>query len=380
MKSHLDNDDLREIRGNVDWRELFQALEIRRDERKSRTDDWWGHSPFSPDERTPSFHMNDSGWYCHSTGQGGGPVELVQRLQGCNCYEAGRWLVEHGVSHLQALTRRMARNSTTSKAEPEEYVSTRTEQRPEVKENPTLRQDLRPHLSSDHFTFRERGIPPEALAELGAGYYAGSPRSRSPLKGRLVFQIRGVRESDTGTLEAAVLSHIGRATTEEQEREGGKWHFYAGFHASLELYNQDMVVLDAAAVHQAHETGHVLIVEGCFDVAKLWSAGIRNVVAAFGAHLSGEQVARLQWISERSGTNRVLVLFDRDQDGSEPNRQGAQRAVELVRSAGLEADSFDWGMQFRDRRRGTVGIAKTITDPCELTIEQVRWLRDKGIL
>lgn len=111
MKKHLSAADLKEVRDNTDWRDLFWAFGIRKDDRRSREDNWWGFSPFNADERTPSFHVNDNGWYCHSTGQGGGPIELVQRLQGCNCYEAGKWLLAHGVSHLQRNTRDRARRA-----------------------------------------------------------------------------------------------------------------------------------------------------------------------------------------------------------------------------------------------------------------------------
>ena len=379
MNRHLDNDELRAIRANVEWRRLFEAMGIRKDDRKSRPDDWWGFSPFNPDEHTASFHMNDNGWYCHSSAQGGGPVELVQRLEGCSCYDAGRWLVEHGVSQLQCDTRDRARRTATGKLPNQQRVR-EADRGERQKRNQPVRQDLRPLLTTDHAAFRDRGILPEVLEELGAGYYEGCPRSRSPLRGRLVFQIRGLSVDADDNAQPVILSHIGRATTEEQEHATGKWLFYAGFHASLELYNQDKVALDPEARRQAAEGGRLILVEGCLDVAKLWSAGIRNTVASFGAHLSEEQAARLRLLSDRLGTDGVLVFFDRDQDGSEPNRQGAQRAVDLLQGTGLDAAEFDWGIQFRDRRRGAVGIPETITDPCEFTAEQLRWLRGKAIL
>jgi len=373
MNRHLDAADLKEVRDNTDWRDLFHALGIQKDDRKSREDDWWGYSPFNPDERTPSFHVNDNGWYCHSTSQGGGPVELVQRLQGCNCYEAGKWLLENGVSHLQRDTRGRARRAadTTPAGDPDAS---------EEKKNPPIRQDLKPQLRTDHPEFQARDIPAAVLEELGIGYFAGSSRSRSPLKERIVFQIRGVRSDNRGNLSPVILSHIGRATTNEQAEEEGKWLFYAGFHSSLELYNQDMLFLDKEAQRQVTDTQRVVLVEGCFDVAKLYSAGIRNAVASFGAHASHEQVSRLREIAEHAGVNRVLVFFDRDQDGSEPNREGAQRVARQLTDAGFDAAVFDWNARFADRRRGEVGIPQPITDPCEFTVEQLKWLRRQGLV
>lgn len=378
MKRRLDNEDLRTIRANAEWRRLFEVLDIRKDERKSRPGDWWGFSPFNASERTPSFHMNDNGWYCHSSAQGGGPIELVQRLQGCNCYEAGKWLLANGVSHLQRDTRGRTRRAAETTSAGNRGVETVTAG--EEKVNPPIRQDLRPNLQAEHPEFQLRGISAPVLEELGIGFYAGGSRSRSPLKDRVVFQIRGVREDNPGHVKPVILSHIGRATTTEQAEEDGKWLFYSGFHSSLELYNQDMLFLDPEAQRQMTDTQRVVVVEGCFDVAKLYSAGIRNVVATFGAHASMEQASRLREIADHAGVNGVLVFFDRDQDGSEPNRQGAQRVAEQLADAGFDATVFDWDARFADRRRGEVGIPQSITDPCEFTVEQLSWLRKQGLV
>lgn len=83
-------ENLDEIRASVDWQALFAGLGLRKAEQKSKPSDWWAFSPFH-DEKTPSFHMAAGGvWYDFSIGEGGGPIELVQRLEGGNCYEAGR--------------------------------------------------------------------------------------------------------------------------------------------------------------------------------------------------------------------------------------------------------------------------------------------------
>ena len=82
--AHLD-----EIRASVNWQALFAGLGLRKAEAKSKAHDWWAFSPFH-EEKTPSFHMAPGGvWYDFSIGEGGGPIELVQRLEGGNCYEAG---------------------------------------------------------------------------------------------------------------------------------------------------------------------------------------------------------------------------------------------------------------------------------------------------
>lgn len=366
-------ENLTQIRQNTNWRQLFAALRISKDPKKSKDHDWWAKSPFRPDERTASFHMNARGWYCHATGQGGGPIELVQRLHpGMHCFDAGRWLLEHGVSRIVADVRedllRLEEDEGSSKAA-------------EPSENQPIRQDLRSQLSASHRLCASRGIPAEVYRELGAGYLDRPPRKSGrpdPLNHRIVFQIRGLKESEKGDLQPVVLGHMGRATTEEQEDRDGKWWTYAGFRKSLELYNLDHVILNDQAIEQAKDTEHVLVVEGPFDVARLYAAGIRNVVATFGAYLSTAQLRRLDLIAEIAGANRFLFFYDRDRAG----REGAARALEAVTSSGLdlEADVFDWDRVWPSPVRGDVGIPSSITDPAEFSIGQLQWLRHEGIL
>jgi len=369
----IDNERLREIRQNTDWQALFGALRIEKDEKKSRENDWWGKSPFSPGEKTASFHLNSEGWYCFSTHQGGGPIELVQQVFRLNCYEAGRWLLDSGVSSIQAETRA----SAAAMVAPSPAARSTA-----PKENLPIRPDLRPLLSSRHPEFERRGIPAEVLAELGAGYLdrLNKEGKTNPLNQRLVFQVRGLKAEEGGPLRPVVLTHMGRATTAEQEAEHGKWWLYSGFRKSLELYNLDLAILDLEAKRQATTTGHVLIVEGAFDVAKLYSAGIRNVVATFGAHLAAEQLPRCELLAEQLSIERFLLFYDRDQAGDDPEKQGFIQAADMLLGRGFEVQLFDWTRTFPSPRRGEVAIPERIGDPCDFTAEQLAWLRAEGKL
>lgn len=366
----LTAEHLTSIRQNTDWRQLFQALHLDRDPRKSNDQDWWSKSPFQPDERTASFHINDRGWYCHSTGQGGGSIELVQRLHdGMTCYEAGRWLIDRGISLLVTGTRSEVAAVAPGAVEQESEPT-----------NKPIRQDLRSQLNSTHPLFEARSIPPAVLEELGAGYLdrpVRQEKARNKINHRLVFQIRGVEAQEDGKLQPVILGHIGRATTTEQEEQDGKWWTFPTFHKSLELYNADGVLLDEEARRQANASGQVLLVEGCFDVAKLLAAGIRNVVAPFGSSLSEAQLQRLRFISKHLDVQRFLVWFDRDQAG----QAGTQAAVDAINAVeGLSAQPFDWQQTWTTAQRGTVGIPETIGDPCDFSVEQLQWLRQQGVL
>ncbi len=366
----LTSEHLTSIRQNAQWHQLFEALQIEKDQRKSRDDDWWGKSPFKPDERTASFHINDRGWYCHATGQGGGALELVQRLHGVSCYEAGRWLVEQGISEVVANVRREVQASTTSSNKGEEKA-----------ENRPIRQDLCSQLSTEHPAFAAREIPRQVLEDLGAGYLERPPRKNGrpdPMNHRLVFQIRGLQEDQAGYMQPVILGHMGRATSAEQEQSDGKWWTYSGFKKRLEIYNIDVAILEDEARSQIGDTDHLIIVEGCFDVAKLRAAGIHNAVATFGAHLSQEQLSRLDLIAELTGVDRFLIWYDRDQDGTTPNGQGAVQAAQSITRRGYEVDVFDWNRCFSSPRRPSIPIPAEITDPAEFSVDQLRWLRFEG--
>jgi hypothetical protein len=434
---------LSEIRERADWRRVFEALWLEQ-AKGSKPDDWWASSPFSEDIH-PSFHMSDKGWYCHSTGQGGGVIELVQKVmetrgRAMNCFEAGRWLMENGLSTVEeegwkgkgeatgeggkhkptnpgkqeepaAMSGEKGKSGTggregngpylgpgggpeteteagpgsgtgsTEGSKPDDYPEPEERAGKEVserRENRPIRQTLTPLLEKEHEELKRRGIGRETCDYLGCGYLPPG-HSKSPLRGRIVFQVRGVREEREGELRPVILTHVGRAVTAEEAEEWGKWRAYEGFLKSLELYNIDHALLDAAAALQARETGHVIVAEGCFDVAKLVEAEIGNAVATFGSHLSAEQLRRLDLIADRLGVRRFLFCYDRDRAG----RDGAAKALELIgkeRAGRYTAEAFDWEMAFPSPARGEVKIPEAIGDLCEFRVEQLEWLRAKKVI
>lgn len=117
--------------------------------------------------------------------------------------------------------------------------------------------------------------------------------------------------------------------------------------------------------------------EGCFDIAALAEAGILNGGATFGAHLAEEQLPRLKEAAGATGISRFRVWYDRDPAG----RAGQDQALVLINgSGGLTADGFDWEAAFPSPVRGPVQIPDTLTDPGEFSGEQLRWLREQGVI
>jgi DNA primase len=189
----------------------------------------------------------------------------------------------------------------------------------------------------------------------------------------LVFQVRSVNDIEAVEPKSVILSHMGQATTPAQVEEVGKWTYYKGFKKSLELYNIDQVRLDPEAQAQVEETGRLILVEGCFDVAKCVEAGVKNVMASFGASLNPAQIIKLHLLKEIVGAKEILVWFDRDKPGTTAQAQ----AITALEADGLTVKGFDWDQTLRSDVRADIGIPDTVQDPGDLTAVQIQWLITK---
>ena len=366
----LEPEYLDEIRASVDWQALFTGLGLRKAEQRSKPNDWWAFSPFH-EEKTPSFHMAAGGvWYDFSIGEGGGPIELVQRLEGGNCYEAGRQILENGWAHASVdlgkhvtSTRDSVRRGVTSAVTGGNDAETVV--------NDPIRQDLL-KLCEYHPAIEARGISEETCALLGIGYL---PQGRSPLKGRIVFQVADARvmKKSSGEHERVILSHLGRAISDETDP---KYLFYQGFHKSSELHAQEILLLHEDAAEQVRSTGTILLTEGPFDVAKALEAGFRNVVGSFGAALSKAQASKLAAMARELGADRIRIAYDRDEAG----REGAAKAVGKLTELELKVEIFDWSAAIARGPQGDVFIPTEVQDLADFSIKQLQWLRQRGWL
>jgi len=133
--------------------------------------------------------------------------------------------------------------------------------------------------------------------------------------------------------------------------------------------------LDKEARHQAGKFG-LILVEGCFDVAKLVAAGCRNVGALMGSNISAEQIERLTWIRSRLRLPYILLFLDRDRAGQE----AAGKAQERLGKHNLTVTVFDWNQKVSLNGQTAEPIPESIQDPADMSVEQHRALRRQGIL
>lgn len=168
--------------------------------------------------------------------------------------------------------------------------------------NPPLTFQLK-NLAPDHPYLKQRGLADETIKTFGLGY-----AKRGLLKGRIAIPWH----DEQGNL----IAYVGRATTEEQEKEG-KYKIPAGFKKSLSVWNLNR------AKEYSVECG-LIVVEGFFGCMWLWQLGYRNVCALIGADMSEAQG---QLISNAVGPDGWVTLL---LDGDEAGKKGAVQAAGIL--------------------------------------------------
>jgi len=336
----MERENLPEIWQNANWKRLIEVFGLEVDhKRRCKSDEIWIKSPFTNEKRA-SLHVNlkENIFKDFSSGKGAnmGILNFCQELlrqqgQEMNCYEVAGWMIEKGIS--------MVADRSSEEAERDEKGKDRIS-RGGLKgpdENRPIKVDLRRWLQSGHPELQRRGVTDATCQYLGCGFLPEKPQGkrRSPLNGRVVFQVRGVSQNGSD-LRPVILTHVGRALTWEQEKTEGKYWGYP-FYRGLEIYNQDKLLLDPRARHQVEHFGLVLV-EGFFDVAALVESGLLNVGALMGAQMSDKQVTRLKFIGSRVAIPKITLFLDRDEAGI----TGSEKALSLLRNNGFSVDVFDW--------------------------------------
>jgi DNA primase len=169
------------------------------------------------------------------------------------------------------------------------------------------------NLDTAHPYLTERGFTPETIAHFGAGYHGG----KGIMHGRVVIPIHQV----DGTL----IGYAGRWPGNEPPEGEGKYKLPPGFHKSLELFN----------IHRAKECARehgLVLVEGYFDVLRLYQLGICHAVALMGSSLSEAQE---KLILDAVGPHgRLTLLFDGDTSSRTITEDALER---LSRNAHVKA-------------------------------------------
>jgi len=357
-KNDVSHETLPQVWQNADWLKVIEVFGLE-PQKQGKTDEVWLRSPFTGEEKA-SLHvnLNQNIFKDFSSGKGGGILNFCQDLlghqgQSMNCYQVAGWMLENGISDIAQGERPIAPKLCTPK------------------ENKPVKADLRPFSQTGHAALEQRGISKKACRYLGCGYLPENPAGpKSPLNGRLVFQVRGIDQD----LKPVIISHVGRALTDQQaDSDGRYWGF--PFHKKLEVYNQDKLLTDPSAREQVERFG-LILVEGFFDVAALVSAGCLNVGALMGSHITSGQIDRLKFMASHVAIGEITLFLDRDEAG----RKGMLRAASLLTQNGFAVKVFDWDRKFERPGCLPVGISPLIKDPADMSGAQIKYLRKHEII
>jgi DNA primase len=298
-----------------------------------------GLCPFHQ-EKTPSFTVNgEKGiFHCFGCGTGGDVVKFVQLHQKSTFPEAVRYLAQRAGLSLPELEGgpedRMAAAEREALVRLHEDALAFFEAHLVSPAGARARQelqnrDLRPETIQ---TFRY-GYAPAAGRDTLAARFASKkvPRElqlRSGLivereGGRLVDRFRNRLMIPIARDTGAVIAFGGRALDEGQVPKYLNSPETPIYTKGRTLYGLD-VTKGAVRKHN-----YCVLVEGYFDLAQVWQAGVQPVVAVSGTALTGSQVR----ILKRFAT-KVVLSFDPDSAG----QGAAARSSELLVAEGFQVN------------------------------------------
>ncbi|MBI5771954.1 MAG: toprim domain-containing protein [Verrucomicrobia bacterium] len=173
------------------------------------------------------------------------------------------------------------------------------------------------HLELDaaHPYLVERGLTPETIQQFGLGFCA-----KGVMAQRIAIPIHNVG--------GELVGYAGRWPGHPPD-ERPKYRLPDGFKKSVEVFN-------LARAKQEPPELPLVIVEGFFDVIKLWQLGVKKCVALMGSSLSAAQEALLA--QHLTASSQVIVMFDEDDAGREGRDEVLRR---LAARAFVRVVAFD---------------------------------------
>jgi DNA primase len=299
---------------------------------------WKGLCPFHG-EKTPSFQVNgEKGvFHCFGCGVGGDVIKFVELYDKVTFPEAVRQLAARvGITVPEA-------------EDSKEDADTQRDRDALLKVHEVAAAWFREQLAtpagaSARRQLQDRGLTTETVERIGAGY---APSSREALKGRLTREgfsipllLRGglLVQRDQGTVldrfrnrlmipihrdNGAIVAFGGRAMDAGQQPKYLNSPETPIYVKGRTLYG---LHLSKASIARAK---HAVMVEGYFDFAQAFQAGITNVVASSGTALTAAQAKLLKRFA-----SKVVLSFDPDAAG----QGAAARSSELLVAEGFQVN------------------------------------------
>ena len=298
-----------------------------------------GLCPFHQ-EKTPSFNVNpDKGIFkCFGCGVGGDVIKFIELYQKISFPEAVRQLAQ-----------RAGMAVPETEGGPDERAAA-AEREALVKLHEVAAEFYREQLATPaggraRRELESRGLSPETLRIFGYGYapaggrdtlagrfadqkVAGALQFRSGLVveregGRLVDRFRNRLMIPIARDSGAIVAFGGRALEEGQVPKYLNSPETPIYIKGRTLYGLDVT---KAAIRKHN---YCVLVEGYFDLAQVWQAGIQPVVASCGTALTNAQARVLKRFA-----SKVVLSFDPDAAG----QGAATRSSEMLVSEGFQVN------------------------------------------
>jgi DNA primase len=255
-----------------------------------------------------SFELKRNVFHCFACGVSGSVIDFVAQMEACSLPAAvatiARWCgVDSGETALQ--DRPTGRGATHASSDAD------------AQSNRPLAFAL--ELDPSHAYFEKRRVAPATVHTFGLGYCA-----RGIMRGRVCIPVHNK--------EGALIGYAGRWPTDILPSGVPRYRLPKGFKKSAVIFN----------LHRVTRSEHLVIVEGCWSVFRLWELGIA-AVALMGRSLS---IMQEQLLAASDARYLTLLL-----DGDEPGRTAATallprlartwfvRSVDLP--AGTQPDTVD---------------------------------------
>jgi DNA primase len=301
----------------IDFRALKAAVKMEQvlahygltEQFKRSNDSLSGPCPIHRGTHATQFRVSISKncWNCFSDCHCGGNVlDFVARMEKVDTNEAANRMVEWfnlDIEKLNAESERAERRPNPKRgAEAKASAPAKPTQAPapkptapkaEPKESaPNKPLGFALKLVDKHPYLTERGLTPEAVAEFGLGYC-----DKGVMSGRIAIPIHNIK--------GELVGYAGRWPGEPPE-ERPKYRLPDGFRKAAEVYRLNQAMKEPA-------THPLIVVEGFFDVMKLWQLGCRRCVALMGSSMSVTQERLIADAVQPNGT--IIVMFDEDDAG-----------------------------------------------------------------
>lgn len=299
---------------------------------------WKGLCPFHG-EKTPSFHVyGDKGFFkCYGCGVGGDVIKFVELYDKLPFPEAVRQLA--GRAGLTVPETGGSKEDVENQRERESLLKAH-----EIAAAWFVEMLKGPAGAAARRLVQDRGLTPETTALLGIGY---APATRDGLCARLrregftvpllIKSGLGLERPDGALVDrfrnrlmvpicrenGAVIAFGGRAMEAGQQPKYLNSPETPIYVKGRTLYG---LHLSKAAIAKAR---YAVMVEGYFDLAQTFQAGVQNVVASSGTALTPAQARLLKRFAAK-----VVLSFDPDAAG----QNAAVRSSELLVSEGLQVN------------------------------------------